>query len=267
MSKPKMLDLFACAGGASRGYMNAGFDVIAVDCDRNALKHNPAAEHFAGDWKEGLLAYAAQAAFVHASPPCQGYIPNNPKKGDWPLLVPEVREALLATGKPFVIENVPTCEDLEDPVSLRGCAFNLTVKWDVPKDKVRPYRDGSRWEVIKGRKYQFINRAYEDILREGPVEFHVHRERKFEAHGFRLAVPPVNPEVHRLPALTVVSGTPTGFWNQWYGATIPTGVKREAMGIDWKMGGHDVAESIPPAYAEYIGKEALSQLGYTQSHD
>lgn len=31
MSKPLVLDLYSCAGGAARGYQRAGFDVIGID--------------------------------------------------------------------------------------------------------------------------------------------------------------------------------------------------------------------------------------------
>ena len=31
--KPRLLDLFCCAGGASVGYARAGFDVVGVDID------------------------------------------------------------------------------------------------------------------------------------------------------------------------------------------------------------------------------------------
>ena len=32
-SKPRLLDLFCCAGGASVGYARAGFEVVGVDID------------------------------------------------------------------------------------------------------------------------------------------------------------------------------------------------------------------------------------------
>ncbi|MGO9777982.1 MAG: hypothetical protein ACLPM3_15495 [Terracidiphilus sp.] len=31
--KPRLLDLFCCAGGAGEGYAQAGFDVVGVDID------------------------------------------------------------------------------------------------------------------------------------------------------------------------------------------------------------------------------------------
>lgn len=31
--KPRLLDLFCCAGGAGVGYTRAGFDVVGVDID------------------------------------------------------------------------------------------------------------------------------------------------------------------------------------------------------------------------------------------
>src|SRR5262249_21708002 len=33
MNKPILLDLYCCAGGAARGYHNAGFEVVGVDID------------------------------------------------------------------------------------------------------------------------------------------------------------------------------------------------------------------------------------------
>ena len=33
MSRPRLLDLFCCAGGAGTGYHRAGFEVVGVDID------------------------------------------------------------------------------------------------------------------------------------------------------------------------------------------------------------------------------------------
>ena len=42
-------------------------------------------------------------------------------------MIPEVREALVASGKPYVIENVPGAP-LIDPVLMCGSAFGLKVR-------------------------------------------------------------------------------------------------------------------------------------------
>lgn len=62
MSRPKLLDLFACEGGASVGYARAGFDVLAVDMDANRLKRNPHA------WLVGD-AFAVRHRGPSSSPP------------------------------------------------------------------------------------------------------------------------------------------------------------------------------------------------------
>ena len=43
------------------------------------------------------------------------------------------------------------------------------------------------------------------------------------------------------------------------GQDFPTEARREAMGIDW-MTGTELSQAIPPAYAEFIGKAALSYI-------
>ena len=39
MSRPKLLDLYSCAGGAAMGYHRAGFEVTGVDIDRHPFPH------------------------------------------------------------------------------------------------------------------------------------------------------------------------------------------------------------------------------------
>jgi len=83
MIKPKLLDLFCCAGGASMGYYRAGFEVVGVD--NKPQPHYP----FAFIQMDALLAmdlllghrriYDTQGNWwslelfnaYHASPPCQ----------------------------------------------------------------------------------------------------------------------------------------------------------------------------------------------------
>ena len=70
---------------------------------------------------------------IHASPPCQAYSRtghlaraqgNEQSKMD---LVGPTRELLIATGLPYVIENVPGAP-LVDPVTLCGSMFGLAVR-------------------------------------------------------------------------------------------------------------------------------------------
>lgn len=76
MTKPRILDLFCCAGGAGMGYSRAGFDVVGVDL--SPQKHYPF-EFIQCDWEEaiaylpGLWEREGIPYAVHASPPCQRY--------------------------------------------------------------------------------------------------------------------------------------------------------------------------------------------------
>ena len=122
--KPRLLDLFCGAGGAAMGYHRAGFEVVGVDI--NPQPHYPFEFHQAD-----ALTYPLEGFDVyHASPPCQGYgITRNIhtcKGKDYPLLIPEIRQRLLDTSKPLVIENVPGAP-LEYSVMLCGLMFQLKV--------------------------------------------------------------------------------------------------------------------------------------------
>jgi DNA (cytosine-5)-methyltransferase 1 len=138
--RPWLLDLFCCAGGAAMGYYRAGFDVVGVDI---APQPNYPFEFVQADALEivamlvggGSLAFDTgpdefhivgidELAAIHASPPCQGYSDLAHRTGGaYPMLVGETREALQATGLPYVIENVEGAP-LVDPVMLCGTMFH-----------------------------------------------------------------------------------------------------------------------------------------------
>jgi len=62
---------------------------------------------------------------IHASPPCQSYsdlAKRNRNGHEWPRLIEPVREMLIKTGKPYVIENVDGAP-LRNPVVLCGTMF------------------------------------------------------------------------------------------------------------------------------------------------
>lgn len=120
----RLLDLFCGAGGAGTGYHRAGFEVVGVDI--NPQPHYPFEFHQA-DALEFCTAHGAEFDVIHASPPCQVYsITRSLATGEHPDLIHETRAALQATGKPYIIENVPGAP-LLNPLLLCGTMFGLRV--------------------------------------------------------------------------------------------------------------------------------------------
>ncbi len=130
MTKPLLLDLFCCQGGAAAGYVAAGFEVVGVDLAPQprypyTFIHGGA---FAALESLDLRKFSA----IHASPPCQGR--TNAQKiqnRNHPKLIGRTRERLDEIGLPYVIENVPLMagaiddDPMKDPVTLCGAMFGL----------------------------------------------------------------------------------------------------------------------------------------------
>ncbi|MDD5220088.1 MAG: hypothetical protein PHV11_05960 [Candidatus Bipolaricaulis sp.] len=208
MNKPKLLDMFCGAGGATKGYQRAGFYVVGVD-----IKPQP---HYCGDefYQDDALAFPLEGFDAyHASPPCQRYslacvAAHTSHK--YPDLLPATRERLVSTGKPWAIENVPNSPMRADFI-LCGSQFNLTIV----------------------------------------------RHRLFELYPQAMGlVPPCN----HVDAPIGVYGHGT---NSWYrhktGHNASTQDWRDAMGIAW-MTKTELAEAIPPAYTEFIGKYLMQAV-------
>jgi len=139
MSKPRAVDLFCCAGGASAGLVEAGFEVVGVDIE--AQPHYP----FEFIRADALAFDVSGFDFVWASPPCQAFTAYKRRKEhvrERPNLIPQTREKLKTSGKPYIIENVVGAP-LEDPVMLCGSMFGMDVRrhrlfecsFDVPQPK------------------------------------------------------------------------------------------------------------------------------------
>jgi DNA (cytosine-5)-methyltransferase 1 len=121
--RPRLLDLFCCAGGAAMGYHRAGFDVVGVD-----IKPQPnypfefiQADVFDLDLVEWPFTFDA----IHASPPCQRFSDLAKRNGnghEWPDLIDPIRRRLVDWGGPWVIENVEGAP-LIDPIRLCGTMF------------------------------------------------------------------------------------------------------------------------------------------------
>lgn len=131
--KYRILDLYCGAGGASAGYVRAGFDVVGVDINPqphypytfrqgDALRVNP--EHIRRNFDA-----------IHASPPCQDYSKAmRHLAAPTQRLIAPTRTLLDAAGLPYVIENVegaplPRQSTLtgDHGVELCGTMFGLRV--------------------------------------------------------------------------------------------------------------------------------------------
>ena len=123
MPKPRLLDLFAGAGGAARGYQLAGFHVTGVD-----IKPQPRYVgdefHQADAMTFPLDGYDA----IHASPPCHDHSALATLSGHdgtgWILSATRIR--LVQSGLPYVIENVEGARAaMRAPALFCGGAFDL----------------------------------------------------------------------------------------------------------------------------------------------
>lgn len=128
---PRLLDLYCCAGGAARGYADAGFDVIGVDV---VEQPNYPFRFIRRDALEALTdgRFLAQFAAVHASPTCQRKARVTAWRGrreDHPNTLTPTLEALRSMSVPYVVENVPEAGDeLRPDFLLCGTQFGLNVR-------------------------------------------------------------------------------------------------------------------------------------------
>jgi DNA (cytosine-5)-methyltransferase 1 len=119
----RMLDLFCGAGGASKGYADAGFEVVGVD-----LRPQP---NYPYEFVQADALTFPLGGFdaIHASPPCQGYSTQTQHRDRHERMIDPVRERLLHAAVPFVIENVEGARKfLRDPIRLCGSSFGLDIR-------------------------------------------------------------------------------------------------------------------------------------------
>jgi DNA (cytosine-5)-methyltransferase 1 len=127
--QPRLLDLFCGAGGATRGYQDAGFHVTGVD-----IEPQP---NYCGDdfYQYDAIAWLEEAVLtrfdvIHASPPCQRYSAMascRPGLAEtYPDLIAPTRDLLEKIGMAYVIENVPGAP-LRADATLCGQMFGLDL--------------------------------------------------------------------------------------------------------------------------------------------
>lgn len=125
----RLLDLFCGAGGCAVGYHRAGFtEIVGVD---NRPQPRYPFEFVQGDALEYLAAHGREFDAIHASPPCQKYSQVNRRQQlqgrEYPDLIPAIRELLIRSGIPWVIENVEAAP-LKRAIKLCGTSFGLPIR-------------------------------------------------------------------------------------------------------------------------------------------
>ena len=128
--QPRILDLFCCEGGAGMGYHRAGFEVVGVDIAPQprypfAFHQADAIAYLAGLIESGEI---RQFDAIHASPPCQEYSTLKSRKTrQYPDLLAPMRQMLIASGLPWIMENVATAP-MHQGVMICGTALGWNVR-------------------------------------------------------------------------------------------------------------------------------------------
>ena len=216
------LDLYCCAGGATRGLQQAGVHVVGVD-----IKSQP---RYCGDEfiRRDVLALKPEFLnafdFIWASPPCQALSEMKVLHNAKPHLnlIPQTRALLIAGGRPYCIENV------------RGARSHL----------INPFMHAAA-------------RASDSSARGRELK----RHRLFET-SFPVVAPPCRHSGRKVLGIYgghVRNRQRDAGKNHRSGSNLPISVGREAMEIDWMSGYAELSEeAIPPAYSRFIAEAFLN---------
>lgn len=230
MKRPVLLDAFCGAGGAAKGYQRAGFDVIGVDINPQPRY---VGDFVQGDALEFIANFGSLFDAIHASPPCQAYsitkkIWARTREKEHPDLLAITRDALVRTGRPFVIENVPLAPMRADLI-LCGTMFGLG--WNgYQLFRHRLFESGGGFNLSPFPPATCGHQATPISVFGHGGEFRI-GERRMEGGSMRKKA-----------------------------LRVPMAAACESMGIDW-MKRSELVESIPPAYTEFIGKQLMRCVG------
>lgn len=228
--RARLLDLFCCEGGAAVGYRRAGFEVVGVDLCAKYRKRYPF-DFIHADAIEAVREFGGNFDAIHASPPCQhasagSRADRKHGRKDYPALIEPTREALEATGLPYVIENVAGSA-LRDPVVLCGTMFGLRAIDD----------DGTPLKLWRHRHFETnfgltapASCAHHAYSTQVAGSYGGARRDKVEARDER------------------------------HGGYVPSKkVQERLLGIDW-MTQYGLYQSVPPIYTEHIGRQLLAEI-------
>lgn len=228
----RLLDLYSGAGGCAMGYHRGGFEVVlGVDLVAQPRYPFPFRQ---GDALEVLRDLDPDTFdVIHASPPCQAYsvATGAQARAGHADLYDVTREALEASGKPWVIENVPGAPSLSG-VSLCGSMFGLSAN--------------------SGREWLRRHRTFESSLllfAPGPCR---HR-RDVRACSIAGDAYPRETGDRARPAERQARGELVrGREPSWADA-------QELMQVDW-MSKRELTQAIPPAYTQWIAEQLGPQV-------
>lgn len=214
----RLLDLFCGAGGAGMGYHRAGFEVVGVDI--NPQPNYPFA-FVRADAIQYALAHGWAFDAIHASPPCQAHsqLRQLHKSADY-----GDRHIDLIPQTRFVLNALGAPYVIENVPGARAALRNpITLCGATFGLKV--YR----------------HRLFESNVMLFAPEHAPHRDntpsagRGVSAKGFVSVI--------GSGGIQGIDGSSAAYKNM-------------AMGIDW-MTQKELAQSIPPAYTEYIGRQLM----------
>jgi DNA (cytosine-5)-methyltransferase 1 len=227
MSRPRILDLFCCEGGAAVGYDRAGFEVVGVDLEPRFAKRYPFEFH-AADAIEFVKEHGHEFDAIHASPPCQAYsITRHGHGRQHPKLIEPTRDALIASGLPYVIENVEGAP-LIDPTVL--CWGMFHPAGSVIDD------DGTPLRMERHRLFE------SNIALTAPA--HVAHDRSVQVAGSYGGARRDKREAREVR----------------HGGYVPAAaIQQQLLGIDW-MTQHGMHQSLPPVYTTWVGLQLRAAL-------
>lgn len=276
MNRYLLYDIFCGAGGSTKGYRTAGFRVIGID--------NKPQSRYCGDGFiqmdafEFLRRYQCgmyeEASIFHSSPPCQAH---TALKSMWnarehPDLIPQTREALRATGKPYVIENVPGAP-LDVGLMLCGSMFGLCCdEAELRRHRLfesnvllyppGPCNHGRSTISVVGHSSPGISPP-----RGKTKTIHVtgHSPTNGTQHSRTITVAGSVPrdstlEKRRYSTITVTGAVPQqNVKRNEIREIFSVAQAQQAMGIDW-MPMSELSQAIPPAYTQWIGDQLRQYL-------
>ncbi len=255
--KPRLLDLFCGAGGAGKGYADAGFEVVGVDiahqprypfdfiCDdalralRTLLAGGVLYPSTVSSGRASCEYRLSDFDAIHASPPCQAHstIGKQARGRDANLHhadhVDETRAGLVASGRPFVIENVPGAP-LRDATMLCGSSFGLNV-----------------------RRHRLFESNVPIMALPCAHHWQTPRFRSLDKRRGDKSVVPVHGG-GQVAGLSNGLASVVGVHGH-HNYAGERALREWAMDIDW-MSPYELTQAIPPAYTQHIGEYLMADV-------